>query len=77
MYAFSSDIYVLLSDLSFFLRQRMAAPSVGNETGHGPSDIFVHGWVYDIENGEVMDLDVSVGPPGKEVPKTLFRKLAA
>ncbi|KAL0959618.1 hypothetical protein HGRIS_011321 [Hohenbuehelia grisea] len=37
---------------------------------HG--DIFVHGLVYDIDNGEVRDLKVSVGPPGKEVLTTPF-----
>ncbi|KAJ3510823.1 hypothetical protein NLJ89_g4456 [Agrocybe chaxingu] len=35
-------------------------------------DIFIHGWVYDVENGKVSDLDVSVGPPGKEIPPSPF-----
>ncbi|KAF9449455.1 carbonic anhydrase [Macrolepiota fuliginosa MF-IS2] len=30
--------------------------------------VFIHGWVYDVENGEVMDLNVTVGPPGREIP---------
>jgi hypothetical protein len=38
-------------------------------------DVFVHGWVYDIETGEVADLGVSVGPPGREVPRTPFPRL--
>jgi carbonic anhydrase len=32
--------------------------------------VFIHGWVYDLENGEVADLNVTVGPPGKEFPKS-------
>ncbi|KAF8058667.1 carbonic anhydrase [Lyophyllum atratum] len=34
--------------------------------------VFIHGWVYDIETGEVADLGVSVGPPGRKVPVTPF-----
>ncbi|KAH6917810.1 carbonic anhydrase [Coprinopsis sp. MPI-PUGE-AT-0042] len=37
-----------------------------------PGDVFIHGWVYDIENGEIKDLGVSVGPPGKEIPQVPF-----
>lgn len=36
------------------------------------ADVFVHGWVYDMETGEVVDLGVSVAPPGREVPKCRF-----
>lgn len=36
------------------------------------TDVFIHGWVYDIENGEVRDLGVSVGPPGKKIPSAPF-----
>ncbi|KXN82650.1 Carbonic anhydrase, partial [Leucoagaricus sp. SymC.cos] len=32
--------------------------------------VFIHGWVYDLENGEVTDLNVTVGPPGREIPKS-------
>ncbi|CAG8723038.1 10337_t:CDS:2, partial [Acaulospora colombiana] len=28
--------------------------------------VFIHGWVHDLETGEVLDLNVSVGPPGFE-----------
>ncbi|KAH6904505.1 carbonic anhydrase [Coprinopsis sp. MPI-PUGE-AT-0042] len=42
------------------------------ETLDGPRDVFIHGWVYDIENGEVRDLGVSVGPAGKPIPKIPF-----
>ncbi|EAU89668.1 carbonic anhydrase [Coprinopsis cinerea okayama7 len=39
----------------------------------GPAgDVFIHGWVYDIENGEIRDLGVSVGPPGKAIPPVPF-----
>lgn len=34
--------------------------------------VYVHGWVYDIENGQVSDLGVSVAPPGKVIPSTPF-----
>lgn len=35
-------------------------------------DVFVHGLVYNSTSGEVMDLGVSFGPSGKEVPKIPF-----
>lgn len=38
-------------------------------------DVFIHGWVYNIETGEVADLGVSVGPPGREIPAMPFPKL--
>ncbi|KAG6828298.1 hypothetical protein H0H92_008458 [Tricholoma furcatifolium] len=34
--------------------------------------VFIHGWVYDIETGEVTDLGVTVGPPGRTIPLTPF-----
>ncbi|KAG6898989.1 hypothetical protein C0993_002010, partial [Termitomyces sp. T159_Od127] len=34
--------------------------------------VFIHGWVYDIETGEVADLGVTVGPPGQTLPHTPF-----
>ncbi|KAG5650464.1 hypothetical protein H0H81_012166 [Sphagnurus paluster] len=34
--------------------------------------VFIHGWVYDIESGEVADLGVTVGPPGALVPPSPF-----
>jgi len=40
------------------------------------SDIFIHGWVYDIQNGNVVDLGVSIGPPGKQVPCAPFSAVA-
>ncbi|KAF8174076.1 carbonic anhydrase [Pholiota molesta] len=40
------------------------------------ADVFIHGWVYDIENGEVHDLGVSVGPPGKAIPAAPFEAVA-
>ncbi|GLB37878.1 putative carbonic anhydrase [Lyophyllum shimeji] len=39
---------------------------------HTGTGVFIHGWVYDIETGEVADLDVTVGPPGQKVPVTPF-----
>ncbi|KAF9047941.1 carbonic anhydrase [Panaeolus papilionaceus] len=44
------------------------ASSSSNPYGNKPiTDVYIHGWVYDVENGRVSDLGVSVGPPGKEV----------
>jgi carbonic anhydrase len=42
-----------------------------------PTDVFIHGWVYDIETGVVADLGISVGPPGKTVPPAPFEVVAA
>ncbi|EDR01437.1 carbonic anhydrase [Laccaria bicolor S238N-H82] len=39
---------------------------------HDQGTVYIHGWVYDVESGEVSNLGVSAGPPGKEVPPTLF-----
>jgi len=36
------------------------------------TEVFIHGWVYDVETGKVSDLGVSVGPPGREVPTSPF-----
>ncbi|KXN86497.1 Carbonic anhydrase [Leucoagaricus sp. SymC.cos] len=46
------------------------------ESNDPPGDIFIHGWVYDIANGEIHDLGVSVGPPGKPVPAAPFPAVA-
>jgi carbonic anhydrase len=35
-------------------------------------DIFVHGFVHDETTGDVIDLGVSFGPPGKEIPRIPF-----
>ena len=34
--------------------------------------MFIHGWVYDIENGQIQDLNISVGPPGVAIPPAPF-----
>ncbi|KAF8218928.1 hypothetical protein L208DRAFT_1345532, partial [Tricholoma matsutake] len=49
--------------------------SVINQKQTRPVEIFVHGWVYDIATGEVVDLGVSVGPPGMETPRMPFKRL--
>ncbi|PVG02995.1 carbonic anhydrase, partial [Serendipita vermifera] len=36
------------------------------EEGATLKPVFIHGWVHDLETGEVIDLNVSVGPPGFE-----------
>ena len=40
-------------------------------------DVFVHGFVFDETTGEVINLSVSFGPPGKPIPHPPFRSLAA
>lgn len=59
----------------------LAANSTGTverRSGEGgpAADVFIHGWVYDIENGEVRDLGISVGPPGKAIPPAPFAAVA-
>ncbi|CAA7260454.1 unnamed protein product [Cyclocybe aegerita] len=54
---------------SLIIRSHYAS-IVANSSSAG--DIFIHGWVYDVENGKVSDLDVSVGPPGRAVPPSPF-----
>ncbi|KAF9526175.1 carbonic anhydrase [Crepidotus variabilis] len=44
-------------------------------TGANITEIFVHGWVYDVETGKVSDLSVSVGPSGHEIPYSPFPKV--
>ncbi|KAF9559169.1 carbonic anhydrase [Agrocybe pediades] len=41
-----------------------------------PQDVFIHGFVYDIETGIVQDLGVSVGPAGKAIPSIPFASVA-
>lgn len=46
-----------------------AAPAKRSSHGEGepPKAVFVHGWVYDLANGEIKDLKISQGPPGKKI----------
>lgn len=37
-----------------------------------PRAIFIHGWVYNILNGDNHDLGVSFEPPGKAIPTPPF-----
>lgn len=46
----------------------------GKNTG---IEVFVHGLVHDPATGEVKNLGVSFGPPGKKVPKVPFAAIAA
>jgi len=45
-------------------------PSGSDSSSLQGTYVFIHGWVYDVENGEVTDLNVSLGPPGREIPKS-------
>ncbi|PPQ75928.1 hypothetical protein CVT26_006380 [Gymnopilus dilepis] len=40
-------------------------------------DLFIHGFVYDISNGRVYNLGVSVGPPGVQIPVVPFPRVPA
>jgi len=40
-------------------------------------DVFVHGFVYDEATGQVHDLNISFGPPGKPIPNVPFEALKA
>jgi len=40
-------------------------------------DVFVHGMVFDEVTGEVHDLHMSFGPPGKQIPHIPFKAVAA
>lgn len=33
--------------------------------GRSGKDVYVHGWVFDIGEGKLKNLDISSGPPGK------------
>lgn len=52
---------------SHVIRDHHTAYAASLEQNGGKSDmnpVYVHGWVYDLENGVVSDLGVSSGPPG-------------
>jgi len=51
-----------------------SAKGNGKNTG---IEVFVHGLVHDPATGEVKNLGVSFGPPGKKVPKVPFVAIAA
>jgi len=59
-----------LRDYSF-LSKAYSKPSTNN------LDVFVHGFVYDETTREVVDLRVSFGPPGKQIPRVPFETLVA
>jgi len=40
-------------------------------------DVFVHGFVFDESTGDVINLSVSFGPPGKPILQPPFSSLAA
>ncbi|KAK0192688.1 carbonic anhydrase [Armillaria mellea] len=60
------DVPVCLTD---WLYSYFAALAQGGET---LVQVFIHGWVYDIANGEIQNLGISVGPPGVEIPAVPF-----
>ncbi|KAG2008597.1 carbonic anhydrase [Coprinopsis cinerea AmutBmut pab1-1] len=64
------------STVSNIVRSKIIAQHFSPSHPNVP-DLYVHGWVYDIDNGEVRDLGVSVGPPGKAVPPAPFMAVEA
>ncbi|CAA7263071.1 unnamed protein product [Cyclocybe aegerita] len=60
---------------SLLIREQYASisPATNNCTSNSTAgEVYIHGLVYDIENGVVSDLRVSVGPPGRVVPPSPF-----
>lgn len=52
---------------------QLAEAKVAKRSEGGPAaDVFVHGFVYDIANGKIVNLGISVGPPGVEIPPVPF-----
>ncbi|KAF8957586.1 carbonic anhydrase [Flammula alnicola] len=49
-----------------------STPTASSKDKDTISEIYIHGWVYDVENGKVSDLGVSVGPPGRDLPFSPF-----
>jgi len=56
---------------SSLLAKAYSKPSTNN------FDVFVHGFVFDETTGEVINLSISFGPPGRPIPQPPFRAFAA
>ncbi|KAJ7502879.1 carbonic anhydrase [Mycena galericulata] len=62
-----------------------AQPSASSGSAGSPAptgtpaeiDVFVHGFVYDMDTGDVLNLGVTFGPPGKILPKVPFPLVAS
>ncbi|KAJ6603137.1 carbonic anhydrase-domain-containing protein [Mycena sp. CBHHK59/15] len=56
-----------------------ASPTPTGHTTDGQDqiDVFVHGFVYDMETGDVFNLGVTFGPPGRILPKVPFSAVAS
>lgn len=57
---------------STVIQDHFAALAQGGGEGEALVQVFIHGWVYDIANGEIQSLGISVGPPGVEIPSVPF-----
>ncbi|KAK0480660.1 carbonic anhydrase [Armillaria novae-zelandiae] len=57
---------------STVIQDHFAALAQGGGDGETLVQVFIHGWVYDIANGEIQNLGISVGPPGVEIPSVPF-----
>jgi len=68
---------VLVNHYALLANSTEPTPAVKRRSEAGPpKDVFVHGFVYDIETGLVHNLGVSVGPSGKEIPAIPFEAVA-
>ncbi|PPQ83729.1 hypothetical protein CVT25_006133 [Psilocybe cyanescens] len=48
-------------------------PTIPSTSGKARvTEVYIHGFVYDVETGKVSDLGVSVGPPGRILPASPF-----
>ncbi|KAF9472137.1 carbonic anhydrase [Pholiota conissans] len=59
------------------LHQNDILKNAYSKKGKDSIDVFVHGLVYDESTGDVHDLRVSFGPPGKMIPLIPFQALPA
>ncbi|PBK67464.1 carbonic anhydrase [Armillaria solidipes] len=57
---------------STVIQDHFAALAQGGGEGETLVQVFIHGWVYDIANGGIQNLGISVGPPGVEIPSVPF-----
>lgn len=52
-----------------------AATNANNTRPGRATEIFMHGWVYDVKAGQVFDLGVSVDPPERDLPVRPFPRV--
>ena len=68
MMFFINQIEVLISPFIYLKRHNAVAEADREGKNLPVAEIYIHGWVYDLGEGKVLDLGVSVGASGKRVP---------